>query len=61
MKYGIIAIFLLFLLSCSNNINNNNDIGLNIDIYQNDMTYQKFKQYAIEYAENSTYPSLNNE
>ncbi len=33
---------------------------LNIDIYQNDMTYEKFKKYAIEYAENSSYPNLSN-
>ena len=59
MKY-ILSIFTFFFLSaCSSQINN--DKALNIDIYQSDMTYEKFKQYVIEYADKTTYPSLTNE
>tara|TARA_Y100000590_G_scaffold418757_1_gene519859 strand:- start:465 stop:650 length:186 start_codon:yes stop_codon:yes gene_type:complete len=58
MKYIIITITLIFLSSCSSNIAKNKNTILNIDIYQNDMTYEKFKQHVIEYAENSIYPSL---
>ena len=50
---------LFFLFSCTSQINT--DKVLNIDIYQNDMTYEKFKQYVIEYADKSTYPNLTNE
>ena len=60
MKYVLIMISLFFLSSCTSNINKNNDIGFNIDIFENDMTYEKFKLYAIEYAEKSKFPSLNN-
>ena len=58
MRYVLIMIVLILLSSCSSK--KNNDKFLNIDIYQNDMTYEKFKQYAIEYADKSTYPSLSN-
>ena len=60
MKYILIIFTLLTLTSCSSRITNLNDNGLEIDIYQNDMTYEKFKQKVIEYAENTTYPSLTN-
>ena len=60
MKYILIIFTLLILTSCSSRITNLNDNGLEIDIYQNDMTYEKFKQKVIEYAENATYPSLTN-
>ena len=60
MKYTLIVITLIFLSSCSTKSSKNNDVGLNIDIYQYDMTYEKFKQYVIEYAENATFPSLTN-
>ena len=58
MRYLLIMIVLIFLLSCTSK--KNNDKFLNIDIYQNDMTYEKFKQHVIEYADKSTYPSLSN-
>ena len=48
--------FLIFLQSCSNKISN--DKVFNIDIYQNDITFDKYKQYVIEYAENTDFPSL---
>jgi len=57
MRYGLIII-LFFLSSCVSKISKNNDSELNIDIYQSDMTYEKFKQYVIDYAEKSPYPSL---
>ena len=57
MKYQLLIIALIFLSSCSSNIDNN-DTVLNIDIYQNDMTYEKYKQYVIDYADKSPYPSL---
>jgi len=60
MKYILIIFTLLTLTSCSSKMTNLNDNGLEIDIYQNDMTYEKFKQKVIEYAENATYPSLTN-
>tara|TARA_Y100000590_G_C15627596_1_gene979947 strand:- start:255 stop:446 length:192 start_codon:yes stop_codon:yes gene_type:complete len=60
MKYILMLITLIFLSSCSSKFSKNNNTGLNIDIYQYDMTYEKFKQYVIEYAEKSTYPSLTN-
>ena len=60
MKYILIIFTLLTLTSCSSKMTNLNDNGLEIDIYKNDMTYEKFKQKVIEYAENATYPSLTN-
>ena len=59
MKYVLSIIALFFLLSCSSQIRS--DRVLNIDIYQSDMTYEKFKQYVIEYADKSTFQSLTNE
>ena len=59
MKHVLSIMTLFFLFSCTSQINT--DKVLNIDIYQSDMTYEKFKQYVIEYADKSTYPSLTNE
>ncbi len=54
-------LFALCLISaCNSGISNNNDKGLQIDIYKSDMTFQEFKQKVIEYAEEATYPSLTN-
>tara|TARA_Y100000590_G_scaffold386361_1_gene459116 strand:+ start:996 stop:1178 length:183 start_codon:yes stop_codon:yes gene_type:complete len=58
MKYSLIIISLIFLTSCSSNTAKNNNLFLNMDIYTNDMTYEKFKQYALEYAKKSPFPSL---
>ena len=44
MKYILIIFTLLTLTSCSSRMTDLNDNGLEIDIYQNDMTYEKFKQ-----------------
>ena len=59
MKY-VLIITLFILTACISNTEKNNDTELNIDIYQSDMTYEKFKQYAINYAEKAPYPSLTN-
>ena len=54
-----VLIFLLFFLqNCSTTASNNNDKGLKIDIYENDMTYEKFKKIVIDYAENAPFPQL---
>ena len=60
MRYIVIITSFIFLSSCASNIKKSNDMGNNIDIYQNDMTFEKFKQYALEYAEKSQYPNLIN-
>ena len=60
MRYIVILTSFIVLSSCSSNINKSNDKLNNIDIYQNDMTYEKFKQYALEYAKKSQYPNLVN-
>ena len=33
---------------------------LEIDIYNSEMTYEKFKKKLIDYADKATYPSLTN-
>ena len=58
MKYLIIIFFLLLLPACANQVSNNNDLGLQIDIYKKDMTFESFKQQLIEYADIASYPSL---
>ena len=60
MKYLFILILIVTLSGCTSNIIKNNNAGLQIDIYKNDMTYEKFKQKLIEYAENAPFPSLKN-
>ena len=60
MRYIVILTSFIILSSCASNIKKSNDMGNNIDIYQNDMTFEKFKQYALEYAEKSQYPNLVN-
>ena len=60
MKYILIIFTLLTLTSCSSRITNLNDNGLEIDIYQNDMTYEKFKQKVIEYADEASFPTISN-
>ena len=60
MRYLLIILVLSMLTSCKTHVSNNDDLGLQIDIYKKDMTYEKFKQKVIEYAENSPYPNLTN-
>ena len=56
MKHLLSIMALFFLFSCTSQINT--DKALNIDIYQSDMTYEKFKQYVIDYADKAPYPNL---
>ena len=58
MRYFLIFFSISILSACTSQITNNNDLGLQIDIYKKDMNYEKFKQSVIEYAENAPYPSL---
>ena len=58
MKYLLLLFLLHFLTACSSYNSNIGDKGLEIDIYSNEMTFEKFKQTLINYADNSTYPSL---
>tara|TARA_B100001123_G_C15197577_1_gene981983 strand:+ start:1056 stop:1235 length:180 start_codon:yes stop_codon:yes gene_type:complete len=59
MKYVLSITVLFFFTACSSDINRHKT--LNIDIYQHNMSFEKFKQYVMEYAEKSTYPSLSDE
>ena len=60
MKYLLILFFLITLTGCNSQMLNNNDIGLQIDIYKEDIGYEEFKQTVIEYSENAKYPNLIN-
>jgi len=57
MRY-VFILLLFFLQNCSTIALNSNDKGLKIDIYENDMTYEKFKKIVIDYAENAPFPQL---
>ena len=52
MNY-LLIILILLLPACTIQTSNTNDLGLQIDI-----SFEKFKQEAIEYADKSLYPSL---
>ena len=60
MKYLLFFIFFSLLISCNKQVLNNNDIGLEIDIYKKNMSYDEFKKAVIEYADKAYYPSLKN-
>tara|TARA_Y100001980_G_C14497522_1_gene273860 strand:+ start:587 stop:772 length:186 start_codon:yes stop_codon:yes gene_type:complete len=60
VKYILIILFIIVLQSCTSYVSNNNDIGLKIDIYNKEMTYEKFKQAAINYAQKASFPKLTN-
>ena len=57
MRY-VFILLLFFLQNCSTTALNSNDKGLKIDIYENDMTYEKFKKIVMDYAENAPFPQL---
>ncbi len=57
MRY-VFILLLFFLQNCSTTALNSNDKGLKIDIYENDMTYEKFKKIVTDYAENAPFPQL---
>ena len=58
MRLIFSMLVLTILYSCSSYTTNNADLDLDVDIYKKDMTFEKFKQEAIEYADKSLYPSL---
>jgi len=60
VKYLLFFIFFSLLISCNKQVLNNNDIGLEIDIYKKNMSYDEFKKAVIEYADKASYPSLKN-
>ena len=60
MKFLILILIPIALLNCSNQVSNFNDKGLDIDIFNSEMTYEKYKEIAIDYANNAPYPSLTN-
>ena len=52
-------IFIIFS-SCSYQVSNFNDKELDVDIYNSEMTYEKFKATVIDYADKASYLSLTN-
>ena len=60
MRYLILILISISLSNCSNQVSNFNDKGLEIDIYNSEMTYENFKETVIDYADKATYPSLTN-
>jgi len=60
MRYLLLIFTFIFFSSCSNQVSNLNDKGLEIDIYNSEMTYEKYKETVINYADKATYPSLTN-
>ncbi len=60
MRYLLIILIFITFSSCSNHVSNFNDKELDIDIYNSEMTYEKFKKTIIDYADKATYPSLIN-
>ena len=60
MRYLILILISISISNCSNQVSNFNDKGLEIDIYNSEMTYEKYKETVINYADKATYPSLTN-
>ena len=60
MRYLLIILIFITFSSCSNHVSNFNDKELDIDIYNSEMTYEKYKETVINYADKATYPSLTN-
>ncbi len=60
MRYLILILISISLSNCSNQVSNFNDKGLEIDIYNSEMTYEKYKETVIDYADKATYTSLRN-
>ena len=60
MRYLLIILIFITFSSCSNHVSNFNDKELDIDIYNSEMTYEKFKKTVIDYADKASYPSLIN-
>ena len=60
MRYLLIILIFITFSSCSNHVSNFNDKELDIDIYNSEMTYEKFKATVIDYADKASYLSLTN-
>ena len=60
MRHLLLIVIFIILSSCSYQVSNFNDKGLEIDIYNSEMTYEKYKETVINYADKATYPSLTN-
>ncbi len=60
MRYSLLILIFITFSSCSYQITNFNDKELDIDIYNSEMTYEKFKATVIDYADKASYPSLTN-
>ena len=60
MRYLLLILIFITFSSCSNQVSNFNDKELDIDIYNSEMTYEKFKETVIDYADKASYPSLTN-
>ena len=60
MKYLMLIFTCITFSSCSNQVSNFNAKELDIDIYNNEMTYEKFKKKVIDYSDEASYPSLTN-
>ncbi len=58
MRYTLLISIFISLSNCSTQVSNFNDNELKIDIYNNEMTYEKFKKTVIDYADKASYPSL---
>ena len=60
MRYPLLILIFITFSSCSYPIANFNDKELDLDIYNSEMTYEKFKETVIDYADKASYPSLTN-
>ena len=60
MRYLLLIFILITFSSCSNQFLNFNDKELDIDIYNSEMTYEKFKKTVIDYADKAAFPNLTN-
>ena len=60
MRYLLLILIFITFSSCSYPIANFNDKELDLDIYNSEMTYEKFKETVIDYADKASYPSLTN-
>ena len=60
MRHLLLIVIFIILSNCSYQVSNFNDKALDIDIYNIEMTYEKFKATVIDYADKASYPSLTN-
>ena len=58
MRYFLLILIFISLANCTNQVSNFNDNELDIDIYNTEMTFDKFKKTVIDYADKASYPNL---